>query len=48
MNFDDTPEEATFRKEVRDFLDKALPERLRGTMDRMAGGGGGAMCSRCE
>ena len=48
MNFDDTPDEATFRKEVRDFLDKELPERFRGTMDRMAGGGGGDMRSRFD
>ncbi|MCH8007879.1 MAG: acyl-CoA dehydrogenase family protein [Chloroflexi bacterium] len=48
MNFNDTPEEATFRQEVRDFLDKELPERFKGTMDRMAGGGGGDMRSRFE
>ena len=48
MNFNDTPEEAIFRQEVRDFLDKELPERFKGTMDRMAGGGGGDMRSRFE
>ena len=34
--------------QVREFLDKELPERFRGTMDRMAGGGGGDMRSRFE
>jgi alkylation response protein AidB-like acyl-CoA dehydrogenase len=30
MDFTDKPEEAAFRKEVREFLDKELPERFKG------------------
>jgi alkylation response protein AidB-like acyl-CoA dehydrogenase len=42
MDFNDTPEEATWRKEVRDFLDKEYPDEFRGrTRTRGAGGGGG-------
>jgi len=47
MNFDDTPEQATFRQEVKDFLDKELPDRFKG-MDPRQGGGGGDMRSRFE
>lgn len=30
MDFNDTPEEAAWRKEVRDFLDKEYPDEFRG------------------
>ncbi len=46
MNFDDTPEEATFRQEVKDFLDKELPDRFKGMDPRQ--GGGGDMRGRFE
>ena len=52
MDFRDTPEEATFRQEVRDFLQNELPERFRGMGMYMGmgggGGGGGDMRSRFE
>jgi alkylation response protein AidB-like acyl-CoA dehydrogenase len=42
MDFNDTPEEATWRKEVRDFLEKEYPPEFRGrTRTRGAGGGSG-------
>ncbi|HYM14818.1 MAG TPA: acyl-CoA dehydrogenase family protein [Dehalococcoidia bacterium] len=43
MEFNDTAEEAAWRKEVRDFLDKEYPDEFRGrARGRGAGGGGGA------
>ena len=49
MDFHDTPEEATFRGEVREFLKTELPERFRGMgMYGMGGGGRGNMRSRFE
>ena len=50
MDFHDTPEEASFRKEVREFLKTELPERFRGMGTGMYGGGGarGDMRSRFE
>ncbi len=50
MDFRDTPEEEAFRGEVREFLQKELPERFRGMgMFGMGGGGGrGDMRSRFE
>ena len=52
MDFRDTPEEAGFRQEVREFLKKELPERFRGMgaygMMGGGGGGGGDMRSRFE
>ena len=46
MNFNDTAEEATFRQEVRDFLDSELPDRFKTPAgERM---GGGDMRSRFE
>jgi alkylation response protein AidB-like acyl-CoA dehydrogenase len=49
MDFHDTPEEATFRSEVRDFLEKELPDRFKGmSMFGEGGGRGGDMRSRFE
>ncbi len=50
MDFHDTPEEASFRQEVREFLKNELPERFRGMGAGMYGGGGGRgdMRSRFE
>jgi alkylation response protein AidB-like acyl-CoA dehydrogenase len=41
MDFNDTPEEAAWRKEVRDFLEKEYPDEFRGRGPRRGGGGGG-------
>ena len=49
MDFHDTPEEASFRQEVRTFLKQELPERFRGMGAGMYGGGGrGNMRARFE
>lgn len=49
MDFRDKPEEADFRKEVRAFLEKELPDRFKGATLAGAGGGGrGNMRSRFE
>ena len=50
MDFHDTPEEASFRQEVREFLKSELPERFRGMGAGAYGGGGarGDMRSRFE
>ena len=49
MDFRDTPEEAAFRHEVREFIDTELPERFRGiSMSPMGGGEGGDLRSRFE
>ena len=42
MDFSDTPEQASFRSEVREFLKNELPERFKTAAgERMMGGGGG-------
>jgi alkylation response protein AidB-like acyl-CoA dehydrogenase len=49
MDFRDTSEEAAFRKEVREFLDKDLPDRFRGiSASPLLGDGGGDMRSRFQ
>ena len=48
MDFNDTPDEAAFRQEVRDFLKKEMPERFRTAPGERMGGGGGDMRSRFE
>jgi alkylation response protein AidB-like acyl-CoA dehydrogenase len=41
MDFNDTPEEAAWRKEVRDFLEKEYPDEFRGRGPLRGPGGGG-------
>ena len=41
MEFNDSPEEAAWRKEVHDFLDKEFPPEFRGRAPRRGPGGGG-------
>ena len=41
MEFNDSPEEAAWRKEVHDFLEKEFPPEFRGRAPRRGGGGGG-------
>jgi alkylation response protein AidB-like acyl-CoA dehydrogenase len=52
MDFRDTPEEEAFRQEVREFLEKDLPERFRGIASGPGmmgtGEGGGDIRSRFE
>ncbi len=48
MDFHDTPEEATFRSEVREFLQEELPDRFKGMGMYGEGGGRGDMRSRFE
>ena len=49
MDFNDTPEQAAFRKEIRDFIEKELPERFKDAGGfGYGGGGGGDMRSRFE
>lgn len=49
MDFNDTPEQAAFRKEIRDFIEKELPERFKDAGGLgFGGGGGGDMRSRFE
>jgi alkylation response protein AidB-like acyl-CoA dehydrogenase len=48
MNLEDTPEEAAFRQEIRDFLKTDLPDRFRGTALAGGAGEGGDMRARFE
>jgi alkylation response protein AidB-like acyl-CoA dehydrogenase len=48
MEFNDSPEEAAWRKEVHDFLDKEFPPEFRGRAPRRGGGGGGGESSGGE
>ena len=48
MDFKDTPEEAAFRTEVRDFLTKEMPDRFKTAPGERMGGGGGDIRSRFE